>query len=158
MASTTWRENVLDRINTKLVDFKRRRITNAADAVDNQDYVTLAQVNALIAGLSKTSSGNVTNNVTNNTTITGNAVIDYHTLTANLTINTASVTPPPADTLLVVILLQDSTGHWTTTFGTDFQISPAAGTLGLLPNTTSVVVFASHSGKWYQVGPPLTNR
>lgn len=44
------------RWDTKLIDFHRRRITNAADAVDEQDYVTLAQARTIIGG---------TTNVTN---------------------------------------------------------------------------------------------
>lgn len=56
----TLRDNKVDQLTTRLYDFHQRRITNAADAVDDQDYVTYGQLKKL-AG-SGTSS--VINNIT----------------------------------------------------------------------------------------------
>lgn len=151
-----FREGVLDRLSVRLIDFKKRRITNAADAIDGADYVTLDQLNKGLADVRPGADGNVIQNITNNTITGGAAIIDYHLLVANLTINAASVTPPAANTLLAVILKQDGTGGWTVTWGTDFQIGPSD--LQVLPNSYSVVLFAAYSGKWYLAAPPMTGK
>lgn len=152
-----YRNSVLDKTVTRLIDFHARRITNAADAIDDQDYVTLSQLNKGLDNIKPGADGNIIQNITNNTVTGGAAVIKFFTLTANLTLNTISgATPPLANTLLLVILKQDGTGGWTTTWGTDFQTFP--GDLQVLPNTTSSILFGAYSGKWYYASIAVTGK
>lgn len=51
MTNKTLQSNKVDLLSTQLIDFNQRRITNAANAVNQQDYVTLAQLNTAIAGI-----------------------------------------------------------------------------------------------------------
>src|SRR5580704_7947385 len=118
LSPTNIRFNKVDQLTTQLVDFHQRRITNAAPAKDNNDYVTLAQVQALIAGIQQ-NVNNSSTNITNSTSITATAIIDLHTLSSNLAI-TPSVHPAPANGVLIVILTQNGTGGWVPTWDSNF--------------------------------------
>ena len=50
------REQIVDRLNTKIQDFHGRRITNAQDAQADQDYLTLGQGKRLFAEAGKTAA------------------------------------------------------------------------------------------------------
>jgi len=87
----------------------------------------------------------------------GAATIDYHTLTANTTIS-ASVSPAPANGLLIVFVTQNATGGWVTSWNaSDFSIAPTS--LVSLANKKSIVMFAADgAGKWAMCAPPVTGR
>ena len=53
----TLTDSRVNTLYTKVIDQKGRQTKNAADATDQQDYVTLSQVNGMLNGLGK-SSGN----------------------------------------------------------------------------------------------------
>ena len=44
---------IVDGLKVKLIDFHQRRITNAADAVNDQDYVTLTQLKQVATAVAK---------------------------------------------------------------------------------------------------------
>lgn len=148
------RDNKVDSLTTRLIDFHQRRVVNAASAVDPNDYVIKQDLDNAIAGVKNVAGPSISSSSTTN--ITGTVVVDHRVLTANLTINTAIVTPPPNNTKLALILVQDGTGGWITTFGTDFQTFPS--NLGVLANKTTVIEFVAYGGKWYQSSEPISNR
>lgn len=155
MSNTDIRSNKVDLQSTKLLDFHQRRITNAADAVDNQDYVTLKQLKDALNGIGQIIH-QVVNHVNNSTTITSTAVIDIHTLSASSTLITPSVTPAPANGMLVIILKQDATGGRLVTWSSDFLIGPPE--LSTLANTYSCFIFGAITAKWLYLAPPMTGR
>ena len=154
LSPTNLRFNKVDSLTTQLINFHQRRITNAADAVDPQDYVTLAQVKELLANVQQTinNTHNVTN-INNSTTLTATAIIDLHTLSSNLAI-TPSVHPAPANGVLIVILTQDGTGGWIPTWDSNFSITPTD--INTVINKRTCVIFGADSNsKWMMLSPPM---
>lgn len=139
--------NQLDGLRTKNVDMKGRRDINCGDAQDPQDYVTLAQLKALLATFTPTSVQSTfqASNVAVNTII--------KTLGVASTTITASFTPA-IGALLVVLLTQDATGGraitWDVMFsGASFQIDGTALTI-------STFLFTGNGTKWVMTGTPST--
>jgi hypothetical protein len=150
------RSNKVDSLSTQSQNFHGRRITNASDAIDPQDYVTLAQLNAATANIQQNVDNSKTN-INNSTIITGGAaVIDYHTVSGALAIS-ASVMPAPTNGLLRVFLTMASGAVQPTWNASDFSLTP--GEISITVGTRTLVCFcADGAGKWAMEAPPVTNR
>lgn len=143
----------VDAQSTQLIDFHGRRITNASPSVDPNDYVTRQELlDALETVGQVVKQNNVS--ISNTTTLTATAIVDIHTVTANLNI-TASVFPAPVNGILVVVLVQNVTGNFTYTWDlTHFVTFP--GDLNIKPNRISVAIFAAYLGQWMLASAPAT--
>ncbi len=77
----------------------------------------------------------------------GGSITDYHLLTSTTTLITPSVTPAPPNTILQIVIQQDSSGGRLVTWSADFLTTPPD--LATLPvGSYSVVTFAPVGGKW----------
>lgn len=76
----------------------------------------------------------------------------------NITSNTLIASPvtPSEGVLLILLLLEDATGHhlitWDALFGTVPDIGPAD------PNTYSLLTFIGHSARWWLLGTTLNQK
>lgn len=158
--------NKVDQLTTQLTNFHQRRITNAADAVNSQDYVTLKQLKAMVAGVKPTKepvttlpgtgggSGYTTNVGTDGyyviTIATGHATPllssglnqEVDLTTASTIIDLPSGTPAP--TTWTLIIYQDATGGRAVTFASGYLgAATLAGMLNLTANTYSAIIFVN---------------
>jgi hypothetical protein len=145
------RSNKVDALTTQSQNFHGRRITNAANAVNPQDYVTLSQLNAAIAGIQQNVDKSTTN-INNSTTVTSTAVVQLITLSSNLVI-TPSISPV-VNGVLIIILTQNGTGGWIPTWSSAFSIVPTD--INTVANKRTAIVFATDvNTKWMMVGAPM---
>lgn len=125
-------DNQVDILNTRVLDFHRRRITNAADAIDRQDYVTLRQLLELISGLSP-GGGSGTN--------------QFQSYTMNAApYSVPDVTVVNGDSLLVYLFQDGSGSRYPVWNGAFYQYAPV--TFDPTPGSLGIVGFVGNGGLW----------
>lgn len=139
------RDNKFDALTSFSIDFHQRRITNAADAIDAQDYVTLKQLKALRADLITLLS----------TAIPGGSIDEMIIIAEETQITTDSFVvttayPPLANQLLVKILVQDGTGGHDIIPSASFNDMPT--NINGMPNGKTIMAFFLYGGKWQWFG------
>lgn len=125
-------DNAVDILNTRVIDFHRRRITNAADAIHDRDYVTLRQLLEILSGYTPGGGGSgrthqfQTVNLTSTAQAIANVtVVDGDTLTFYLTIGIAGSYP---------------------SWGSNYENAPTA--VASSAGLTAIVGFFGNGGKW----------
>jgi len=134
MGNSLIRRNALDAsvdiLNTRVLDFHRRRITNAADAIDSRDYVTLQQLREILAALPPGGGGGTHQYQPITLTTTAQAI-------ANIT-----VVDGDALTFYLTIGIAGSYPSWGTNYeNAPTAVSPSAGKI-------AIVGFFGNGGKW----------
>ena len=82
-------------------------------------------------------------------TVTSSGSVTFVSLTLTANTNIASPIVPPLGGILIVKILQDSTGGWVTTWDSSFKTVPNLGSLD--PDAYSTITFVGEGGKWWIV-------
>lgn len=137
MGNSLTRRNTLDQlvdgINTRIINFHRRRITNAADAIDRQDYVTLRQLLELLEGLAPGGGG------------TGSNQIQEYTMNA-APYSVPTVTVVNGDDLTIYLTQDGSGSRYPDWAGTHYELMPTA--VDPTAGTVSIIGAKGYGGKW----------
>ena len=136
-------------LTTKNVDMKQRRTINAGNAVSPQDYVTLSQLQSMLAALPSPTPATVVTN------ITGSPFTMQYVTVAGAIITVVPVSGGSDGQQLMVKVKQDGTGY-TISWNSQF-IGVSSATVPLTPNTVSWLTFAGSSldSKWHLISSIL---
>lgn len=118
-----------DNLTVRVLDFHGRRITNASDAIGNQDYVTKKQLEDRLGSASSA----------------GASIVESFTMNAS-PYNITLAASPTVGKILTVILIQDGTGSRVPVWPASCLNAPTS--VYYLAGTKSVIGFVESGGFW----------
>ena len=151
----------IDYLSVRNQDFHGRRIFNAADGKDGQDYVTLNQLNSFQSQIEELSAQVLQLLNTQNVvpTIASNIVTYFQNdlvLTADTAIANTTTTPVPGMILNVRVTL-NATAGWTITWGTQY-VGVQTEIFNEATDFASFSFYGTADNKWQLLGLPVIRR
>lgn len=132
---------VLDNLRVRSQDLHGLRMTNAGDAKDPGDYITLRQINDLVADVVPQTLPKIISAVTNNiTNLIGAGNWIYYTLTLVSSITLPDSPDAMPGTFIAILIKQNGTGGYTLTWPSKYK-GMGGSTATLTANTYQVALF-----------------